>query len=298
MFPGELKEILAQLHAISGLDVREDSMAYLTGSHAQGLATPESDFDYLMVYAPLAELGVPFSPLPEQLHSEDKSQKTYRGDKFARMLADGNADSVSVAFLEPAVRGLGVGVAFVETLCRKVQPHLMTQQYVCNCANHYARTYSELQKRRSVREQDPDAPLIAGLGKRSRLDDKYLAHGLRMGLHALHTERTGQRQEAFAEETQARLRALKTHQMPFPETLAWFEDVSAALLYEGSTPNADGAPVFLYNAARAAHLGRGETLRAVITQHFRATFGCRAGGPTRTRSGDDHINDSRADRLK
>lgn len=287
-FPEEASPVVQALEEMSGLAIFPECSVLLIGSHAEGMATPESDRDHMIIYGPIGEAAVPYSNLPAQLDGgtaqgkgqalerADRSQRAYRIDEFAQLLCRGNADVVQMASLDPIWEGAGRTPPFTRQLARELRPLLVTQRYVASCASHFARVDAELAKRKHVRLPGHQNPHEEGkIGKRAELDDKYLMHALRMGRHALHAERTGERLSLPEDPWFPFLMDLKGHRVEFLETLERFDQMRAELLSPLRAPR-EGQHPWVYDAARAAHLRRDEQLHTKVRDLFREALA--AGG--------------------
>lgn len=73
----------------------------ISGSHSQGLATPESDIDFRGIAIPTKEYFFSFHKNFDQLTKNDPDAVIFSIKKFFRLAAEGNPNCVEIIFTEP-----------------------------------------------------------------------------------------------------------------------------------------------------------------------------------------------------
>ncbi|GAA4002167.1 hypothetical protein GCM10022631_11020 [Deinococcus rubellus] len=128
------------------------AVTYLTGSHACGLNTPVSDFDYTVIYLDRPDLKRVFRKYPDALHSKvkgtgaDESQKGYALKRFAQLLAKGDANLAELADHLRVVGGWEQNhdTVAIQRFMTTVSPFLVTRELVGSYLGHLTGIHHEM----------------------------------------------------------------------------------------------------------------------------------------------------------
>lgn len=108
------------------MDVRDlltpCSNIYLVGSQMYGLATPESDEDFLQIYFDSTDYVRPFPLYPEEVQLDQNNYKVYSLAKFAKLIVKGNPNIVEVVLETPFQENCDTVTHFME-MVRPIAVH-------------------------------------------------------------------------------------------------------------------------------------------------------------------------------
>lgn len=237
-----------EVSALLPEDLAPHAVTYLTGSHAYGLNTPDSDFDYTVVYLDRPDLKRVFRKYPDALHSQVKgtganqSQKGYALKRFAQLLAKGDANLAELADHLKVVGWTDLHVAddiyAVQRFMETASPFLATQALVGSYLGHLTGIHHEIRmkgvtpKRLSHALRMADCAIV--LLDQRRVPD-YRCAAL-AGQRALALAvKTGQRDEADGvaalADREGTIHALKGQREDFPDNTELVDTINDFFLH-------------------------------------------------------------------
>lgn len=165
-----------EMQVLLGPELAHKALTYVTGSHAIGLDTPESDTDLTAIYWDWKDDRRVFRQYPEVKHSTGNDLKVYGLRKFAELLVKGNPNNCEMVALtpEPALpRSTGAyNRAVLTSFMQAVKPHLATRHVAAAYLGHLQHLHGEIQR-----------------GKMP--EPKRVSHGYRLAVSASELLKTG-----------------------------------------------------------------------------------------------------------